>query len=80
MTDIRPQLVKEIVSGCTVALSLAIENVLGQQFARVTCITCVHFKEYEGEICNLAPGKMRPPARIIAKGCPSYCDNLDVPF
>lgn len=35
-----------------------------------TCLTCQHFKEHEGELCGLAG--QRPPARVIAYGCPQH--------
>ncbi len=37
-----------------------------------TCVNCLHFDE-PSEICALA--QARPPARVIAYGCPSF-DNL----
>ena len=40
-----------------------------------TCLTCAHFDEAT-ETCALA--KARPPARVIAYGCPQYLP--DVPF
>jgi hypothetical protein len=49
-----------------------------------SCINCVHFSDsvyYGGnglEQCNLDPLKRRPPAAVIAKGCPSF--EEDIPF
>lgn len=40
-----------------------------------TCLTCDHFNEPQ-EQCTLY--KQRPPAKIIAFGCPSYVN--EVPF
>lgn len=40
-----------------------------------TCLTCDHFNE-PGELCKLY--NARPPARVIAFGCPSYQD--EIPF
>ena len=34
-----------------------------------SCLTCQHFDE-PTEVCGLASG--RPPARVIAMGCPKY--------
>ena len=43
-----------------------------------SCITCETFNE-STEVCNKY--KMKPPARIIAFGCPDY-NNIseDIPF
>ena len=38
-----------------------------------SCMTCVHFADL-AERCNLADE--RPPARVIAYGCPSWDDGL----
>jgi hypothetical protein len=38
-----------------------------------TCINCAHFHE-QTEICELA--QARPPARVIAHGCPSYTPGI----
>lgn len=43
-----------------------------------SCITCEHFN-HEMEGCKIAGGQ-RPPAKVIAFGCPSYKDNDDIPF
>lgn len=42
-----------------------------------SCLSCGHFNE-GSEICTLY--NQRPPARIIASGCPSYSDLDEVPF
>lgn len=34
-----------------------------------TCVNCTHFDE-PTEVCKLA--QQRPPARVIAHGCPMY--------
>lgn len=41
-----------------------------------TCITCKYF-DHKDETCFLA-GK-RPPARVIAEGCPAYIAD-GIPF
>lgn len=43
---------------------------------RVTCVHCAHFTE--AETCALA--NQRPPARVIAFGCPAFDRRADVPF
>lgn len=40
-----------------------------------SCLTCEHFDE-ASETCHVY--KQRPPARVIAYGCPSWID--DIPF
>lgn len=37
-----------------------------------SCPTCQHFEE-ASEVCGLA--SCRPPARIIAMGCPKYLEE-----
>lgn len=42
-----------------------------------SCINCDHFKEEKGEICTAFPGyETRPPARVIALGCPSWVETI----
>lgn len=41
-----------------------------------TCVTCEHFN-YELEMCKLC--FQRPPAQVIAYGCPQWKDE-DLPF
>ena len=43
--------------------------------AMETCLNCQHFDE-PSEVCALA--QQRPPARVIAHGCPMYAPA--VPF
>ena len=44
-----------------------------------SCITCDHFNE-PNETCKIS-NNMRPPARIIAYGCPKYESiDDDIPF
>lgn len=57
---------------------------LKTQFERAdlmqSCISCRRFDE-KAETCKLAPPpNNRPPARIIANGCPQYDDAADIPF
>lgn len=42
-----------------------------------TCVTCLHFSELHERCAK--HGNQRPPARVIAYGCPDY-DNDYVPF
>jgi recombinational DNA repair protein RecR len=41
------------------------------------CITCQNFDE-EKELCKLC--NQRPPAKVIAYGCPQYDDIENIPF
>lgn len=41
-----------------------------------SCLTCTHFDE-ASETCTMAGGS-RPPARVIAFGCPAH--NCPIPF
>lgn len=41
------------------------------------CIACEHFDE-ASEVCKKYG--QRPPARIIAMGCPDFENNDDIPF
>lgn len=40
-----------------------------------SCLTCEHFVE-ANELC--IKYKQRPPARVIAYGCPSWDDNIQI--
>lgn len=42
-----------------------------------TCLTCLEFNE-GGEFCRKY--QARPPARVIAYGCPSYFCDEEIPF
>lgn len=42
-----------------------------------TCITCTEFNE-QSEFCRKY--NARPPARVIAYGCPSYFNEEEIPF
>jgi hypothetical protein len=41
------------------------------------CLNCLNFNENK-EICNLY--NQRPPARVIAYGCPQWIDIMETPF
>lgn len=47
------------------------------QAGRRTCVHCLHFDERD-EACTFYNPVMRPPARVIAFGCPAFED--DIPF
>lgn len=64
-------------------LTVALQEVIGEAMLAVnagpapTCLTCTHFLEHQGEVCQLAG--QRPPARVIHEGCPAYEED-DIPF
>ena len=45
---------------------------------RRTCVHCGHFSQQE--TCTRATPPMRPPARVIAFGCPAFEDKDLIPF
>ena len=55
----------------------AVANVLENEPVYRSCMNCFRFNEHV-ELCNLC--NMRPPARIIAYGCPKWEDIEDIPF
>jgi hypothetical protein len=59
------------------AVNGAIAGVFHNEKPTRSCLSCVHFNEAE-EIC--LQFKQRPPARVIAHGCPAYVDVLEVPY
>lgn len=52
-------------------------EVLANSLPTSSCLSCVQFDE-PNEICKLY--KRRPPARVIAHGCPAYIDHYDIPY
>lgn len=59
------------------SLNAALEKTGWKHGVWKSCLSCDHFNEGL-EQCTLY--KARPPARVIAFGCPSYSDDMDVPF
>ena len=55
----------------------ALEKNAIKYFPFQSCLNCKNFNEPD-ELCILY--KMRPPAKIIVFGCPSYDDIGDIPF
>lgn len=65
---------KEALKACQLSLSK-------------TCITCISFREYARNDANerhpaewCMHYKEKPPARVIAYGCKSYCHDDEIPF
>ena len=44
---------------------------------RKRCTNCRNFDK-QAELCSIA--KQRPPAHVIASGCPSFDDEDEIPF
>jgi hypothetical protein len=55
---------------------LALAQKLHDKHLLTTCIRCAHFN-HELEMCKLCT--KRPPAKVIALGCPQWQDDL-MPF
>lgn len=60
------------------ALNNALETTCKQNGLLRSCLNCHHFIEAK-EGCKLA-NMQRPPARVIAYGCPSWEDKDEIPF
>jgi len=88
--EIKPKLRDADQRSISYTLAKAIKEAFtSNEFPFQNCITCTHFSEKgypanangpasEAETCRLY--KMRPPARVIAYGCPSYVDFDIIPF
>lgn len=57
----------------TVEYMLALAKKLHDSNIIACCLTCEHFDE-PAETCTLY--QQRPPARVIAYGCPSWQDEM----
>lgn len=55
----------------------AITGIMNNEKPTPSCLSCCRFKEAT-EICMQY--NKRPPARVIAHGCPAYIDVLEVPY
>ena len=55
----------------------AVSAILRDKQAYESCLVCSNFNE-TNELCKLA--NQRPPARIIAYGCPQFIDAEQPPF
>ena len=53
-------------------LEAAVSDLIERARLYRSCLTCQHFTE-GSEVCGLAGG--RPPARVIAMGCPQYLEE-----
>lgn len=70
---VRDKLAEEVVSN----IIRAVRSTLAGELPCSSCLSCVHFNE-PTEICGVY--NQRPPARVIANGCPAYIDYYEVPF
>lgn len=55
-------------------IKLLLREVLDEQDVWKTCLHCVSFNE-QTELCSKCNPPTRPPARVIAFGCPMFCDS-----
>lgn len=58
----------------------AVEVVIEESFVYTSCMNCINFREHQSETCGLTNPLIRPPARIIAYGCPQWEDKDEIPF
>lgn len=64
----------------TYDLKLMIDNVLNKiEPIYKSCLNCEKFDEKQ-EICKHMNCNQRPPARVIAYGCPQWEDYDEIPF
>ncbi len=78
--QIKPKFRKEAMLDLASGLRGALDRVLKEdqyQHPYQNCLLCDHFNE-EKEVCKLYQKK--PPARVIAYGCPSFEDEDAIPF
>lgn len=73
MARFRPDVKADVQS----AIYFAIEKIIEDRNVYRSCLNCINFREKQ-ELCGLA--MQRPPARIIAYGCPQYEDKEQVPY
>lgn len=69
-------LLQQPVDKGSVPYMLALSEKLHKDRIIAGCVTCEHF-DHNYEMCRLAG--MRPPAKVIAYGCPSWQDE-ELPF
>lgn len=61
------------------AINKAVDGVIQRSEVFKSCLTCHHWEgENDKDTCKKY--QARPPARIIANGCPDYDDYDDIPF
>ncbi len=61
------------------AIQTAVDNVIKNPMTMPyqNCLNCKHWKPTD-DICGLY--KAKPPTEIIVYSCPSYEDDMDIPF
>lgn len=70
----RHEFIQTVVSDLTMAMKDTLDA------ATRTCLNCKYFDE-ANEVCRFNSVNLRPPARVIATGCPQYSDiQKDLPF
>ena len=71
---VKPTLHPDARYNIQIAIMHAIEH---RESIYKNCLNCLNFNENK-EICNLC--NQRPPARVIAYGCPQWIDVTEIPF
>lgn len=87
MTNIKAGLRNGESQTLTLRLHETIQRFIAQSPDGITrsCLNCQHFDENGivtgvREACAMAQPPQRPPARIVAFGCPGHTDFEDIPF
>lgn len=74
----KPKLRDDAYTDLGYLLKEAVINAMqSQRHPFKNCLNCRHFNE-KTELCYIY--KQRPPARVIAFGCPTHKDNEEIPF
>lgn len=76
--NLKPRIRPDATFDLRSALINTFENTIKQvDPVYISCLNCINFKEKE-ELCGLV--NQRPPARVIAYGCPRWEDVDEIPF
>ncbi len=59
------------------AFFYAVSSICEKESIYISCLNCINFKE-QTELCGLVD--IRPPAKVIAYGCPQWEDKDEIPF
>lgn len=77
---LKPQLTHDAKADVKASLENVIANLLEDHTPIYrSCLNCEYFNEGP-ELCMKAKPEQRPPARIIAYGCPGWNNFDNIPF